>query len=96
MLKRLLLPLCFLAASTACRKPEPIVTIQRVEVPVAVPCPAPPALPRPVSSVLSLPKDASPSQRAKAILVDLAAWVGYAMEEEQLLNGYRPALEPHK
>ena len=85
-----------LVSILACKKPEPIVTVQRVEIPVAVPCPAPPALPRPVSAVATLPKDATPSMRAKALLADLASWVGYALEEEQILNGYRPAPESGK
>jgi hypothetical protein len=94
-MKRLLLPIAILAVM-GCKAPKPQVVVQRVEVPVAVPCPAPPALTRPTSHVQALPPNASPDQQAKAIVADLASWIGYAVQEESILTGYRKQSGPAK
>lgn len=82
--------LAFPVLLLACRKPEPIVQIQRVEIPIAVPCAVPPRPSRPASLVAALPASATADQRAKALLGDLVAWMGYALEQELLLDAYRP------
>lgn len=80
------------ATLTGCclKKPDPVVKVVKVEVPVPVPCPPAPKTVRPTSVAAQLPKDATPDQRAKALVLDLAAWIAYAIEQERLLDAYRP------
>lgn len=90
-----IIPACLILASLfACTKPTPIVKIVRVEVPVAVPCPEPPHLARPVPLSDKLPTTATPDQKAKALVADLCAWFFYALEQEALLDAYRQAPPP--
>lgn len=52
--------------------------VRRVEVPVAVPCPAPLLPPRPHLPLADLPADASAADIARATAASLEALTGYA------------------
>jgi hypothetical protein len=59
--------------------------VQRVEVPVAVPCPSPALPPRPHLPLSDLPLDASAADIARATAASLQAVSGYAQALELLL-----------
>ena len=59
----------------------------RVEVPVPVACPAPPPLPRPTCP----DPGTSPASVVRAAAVCLETIGGYAAQEQEILNGYRPS-----
>ena len=61
-------------------------TVRRVEVPVAVPCPAPAAPPRPHLPLADLPQDATAADIARATAASLEALTGYAVALETLLG----------
>lgn len=89
-----LLVLGGLGGLVGCRKPEASVITQTVEVPVAVPCPEPPAVPRPTPICSTLPADATNQVKARALVLDLTAWIAYSLELEKILNGYRQPAKP--
>lgn len=60
-----------------------------VQVPVAVPCPAPPPVVRPKLLVTGLTQATPPDQVMKALIASLEILAGYAGELETLLDGYR-------
>lgn len=60
--------------------------VRRVEVPVAVPCPAPAAPPRPHLPLADLPQDATAADIARATAASLEALTGYAAALETLLG----------
>lgn len=62
---------------------------QVVNVPVAVPCPAPPAIARPHLPIASLRKDDPPAAVMRAYAATVEALSGYARELEAILQGYR-------
>ena len=61
-------------------------TIRRVEVPVAVPCPAPTLPPRPHLPLADLPPDATDADIARATAASLEAFFGYAQALETLID----------
>ncbi|HBG06310.1 MAG: hypothetical protein A2075_12130 [Geobacteraceae bacterium GWC2_58_44] len=61
-----------------------------VQVPLAVPCPEPPAIARPHLPAVDLNAYTPPDQVMKALVASLEILKGYAGELETLLNGYRP------
>lgn len=64
-------------ASVGCVS-TPREVVRRVEVPVAVPCPAPLLPPRPHLPLADLPADASAADIARATAASLEALTGYA------------------
>jgi type IV pilus biogenesis protein CpaD/CtpE len=60
--------------------------VRRVEVPVAVPCPAQNAPPRPHLPLADLPQDATAAEIARATAASLEALTGYAAALEILLR----------
>lgn len=60
-----------------------------VEVPVAVPCPAPPEIARPHLAVRNLRSDSPPAEVIRAYAESLEAVAGYAEQLETILDGYR-------
>ncbi len=64
--------------------------IRRVEVPVAVPCPAPQRPPRPHLPLIDLPPDAGAADIARATAASLEALTGYAQVLEVLIAGSAP------
>lgn len=77
----------------ACQRPESRIVVQRVEVPVAVPCPPPPPR-RPLGlPVQSLPAGASSEVVARALKASFILMLGRYLEAEALLDGYRPVPE---
>lgn len=64
-----------------------------VEVPVAVPCPAPPEISRPRLAVGLLRADSAPAEVVRAYAASLEALAGYAERLEAILDGYRLRVE---
>ncbi len=62
---------------------------QTVEVPVAVPCTAPPEIARPRLAIGALRADSPPADVIRAYAESLEAVAGYAEQLETILNGYR-------
>ena len=60
--------------------------IRRVEVPVAVPCPAPQRPPRPHLPLADMPQDATAADIARATAASLEALTGYSQSLELLLT----------
>ena len=60
-------------------------TIRRVEVPVAVPCPAPTLPPRPHIPLADLPPDATDADIVRATAASLEAFSGYVAALETLI-----------
>jgi len=60
-----------------------------VEVPVAVPCTAPPEVARPRLALGALRPDSPPADVIRAYAESLEAVAGYAEQLETILNGYR-------
>lgn len=60
-----------------------------VEVPVAVPCPAPPQVARPRLTIRNLRPDSPPAEVIRAYAESLEAVTGYAEQLETILDGYR-------
>jgi hypothetical protein len=60
-----------------------------VEVPVAIPCPAPPVIARPHLSLGTLRPDSPPAEVIRAYAESLEAVAGYAEQLETVLEGYR-------
>ncbi len=60
-----------------------------VEVPVAIPCPAPPKVSRPRLAVGSLLPDSAPAEVVRAYAASMEALAGYAERLETILDGYR-------
>jgi len=79
----------FSGCAVGCSKPR--VVIQRVEVPVAVPCPPPPPRQPLHLPVEDLPAGASSDQQARAIKATILYLLGRVDEAETLLDAYRPA-----
>ena len=73
---------------TGCQK-APRVVVQRVEVPVAVPCPEPALPPRPELPLVYITSASTPEQVVRAYLVSIEILKGYALELEILLRGYK-------
>lgn len=67
----------------------------RAQIPVAVPCPPPPAVARPALPIAELTAESQPDAVMRAYAATVEALMGYAGELELLLDGYRPA-EGHK
>ena len=63
----------------------------RVEIPVAVPCPAPQLLPRPVLPIADLLPDAPDADVLRAVIASLEALTGYSQALERQLSVYAPA-----
>lgn len=62
---------------------------EMVQVPVAVPCPPPPAVQRPHLPIAEL-KPASPANQVmRAYAASVEVLKGYALQLEKLLDGYR-------
>ena len=59
-----------------------------VEVPVAVPCPAPPVTTRPRLAIRDLRPGSQPAEVEKAYATTLEQLGGYAAELEQIVKGY--------
>lgn len=59
------------------------------EIPVAVPCPAPPATVRPHLPIADLRSTDSPDNVVKAYAASVETLIGYAKELETILSGYR-------
>lgn len=64
-------------------------TPSTVEIPVAVPCPAPPATVRPHLPISDLRGTDSPDNVVRAYAASVEALIGYAKELETILSGYR-------
>lgn len=62
-----------------------------VEIPVAVPCTAPPVVARPRLTISTLIPASSPSDVIRAYAESLEEVAGYAEHLETILNGYRGA-----
>lgn len=60
-----------------------------VEVPVAVPCTAPPQVARPHLTIRNLRPDSPPADVVRAYAESLEAIAGYAEQLETILDGYR-------
>ena len=71
------------ALLAGCASP-PREVIRRVEVPVAVPCPAPQRPPRPHLPLADMPQDAAAADIARAAAASLEALTGYAQALEGL------------
>lgn len=84
-MKRWLICLPLLAGCTT----EPVIRTVEVEVPVAVDCPAPPPLVRPALPIADLTPDSQPADVLRAYAATVEALMGYSVELEVLLNGYR-------
>lgn len=82
-MKRLVALLLLL--NTACAGSLP----RTVEVPVAVPCPAPPQIHRPRLAIGSLTPDTPPAEVVRAYVSTIEALGGYATQLETILDGYR-------
>ncbi len=74
--------LCLLAFGCAHAPPA-------VEIPVAVPCQAPPQVVRPHLPISDLRAADSPDNVVRAYAVSVEALIGYAKELETILSGYR-------
>ncbi|RJP17895.1 MAG: hypothetical protein C4529_13880 [Deltaproteobacteria bacterium] len=74
--------LCLLAMGCAHAPPS-------VEVPVAVPCPAPPRVVRPHLPISDLRPTDSPDNVVRAYAASVETLIGYARELETILSGYR-------
>lgn len=59
------------------------------EIPVAVPCPPPPAVARPALPIADLIAESPPDAVMRAYAATVQTLMGYARELELLLNGYR-------
>jgi hypothetical protein len=81
---RALTALIALALLAGCAS-APREVIRRVEVPVAVPCPAPAAPPRPHLPLADLPQDATAADIARATAASLEALTGYVAALETLI-----------
>lgn len=84
-MRHLLLALPLLAGCAA----EPVIRTVEVEIPVAVDCPAPPALMRPALPLADITADSSPADVLRAYAATVEALMGYSLELEELLAGYR-------
>ncbi len=62
---------------------------QTVQVPVAVPCTAPPEITRPRLAIGTLRPDSPPADVIRAYAESLEAVAGYAEQLETILYGYR-------
>jgi len=60
-----------------------------VDIPVAVPCPAPPEFARPHLPIAALRPESQPSEVIRAYAESLELLAGYATQLETVLNGYR-------
>lgn len=60
-----------------------------VEVPVAIPCTAPPEVARPHLAIRNLRPDSPPAEVVRAYAESLEAVAGYAEQLETILDGYR-------
>lgn len=89
-----LVPIVAVAFLSCAREPQVRVEVQKVEVPVAVPCPEPASIPRPVPLAPTLPADASNQAKAQVVIRDLSAWIAYSLELEKTLDGYRQPAKP--
>lgn len=74
--------LCLLAFGCAHAPPT-------AEIPVAVPCPAPPATVRPHLPIADLRSTDSPDNVVRAYAASVETLIGYARELETILSGYR-------
>ncbi|HEX7121859.1 MAG TPA: hypothetical protein VF178_05755, partial [Gemmatimonadaceae bacterium] len=63
-------------------------------VPVALPCPPPPATARPALPIADLKPGDPPDRVVKAYAATVRVLQGYAAELEQLLEGYRERAPP--
>lgn len=61
---------------------------QTVEVPVAVPCPAPPATARPRLAIRDIRPESPPAEVERAYVTSLEQLGGYVAELEQIIKGY--------
>ena len=68
---------------------EPVIRTVEVEIPVAVDCPAPPAIARPALPLADITADSSPADVLRAYAATVEALMGYSLELEGLLDGYR-------
>lgn len=84
-MRHLLLALPLLAGCAA----EPVIRTVEVEIPVAVDCPAPPALARPSLPIADLEPDSTPADVLRAYAATVEALMGYSLELEGVLDGYR-------
>ena len=84
-MKRWLLCLPLLAGCAA----EPVIRTVEVEIPVAVDCPAPPAIARPALPIAGLTPDSQPADVLRAYAATVEALMGYSLELEGVLDGYR-------
>ena len=87
-MKRWLLCLPLLAGCAA----EPVIRTVEVEIPVAVDCPAPPALMRPALPLADIAADSSPADVLRAYAATVEALMGYSLELEGVLDGYRETI----
>lgn len=76
-----------LLAGCANTPPAPV----RVEIPVAIPCPARQPLQRPVLPIADLAPDAADAEVLRAVVASLELLTGYAQALEQQLAGYAAA-----
>lgn len=81
-MRMVLIPILALLAGCAT---APQVVERRVEVPVAVPCPAPQRPPRPHLPLADLPPDATAADIARATAASMEALTGYSESLELLL-----------
>ena len=84
-MKRFLLFLPLLAGCTS----EPVIRTVEVRVPVAAECPAPPSLVRPALPLADITADSSPADVLRAYAATVEALMGYSLELEGVLDGYR-------
>lgn len=84
-----LLALVPLLALAACRPPATRVEVQRVEVPVAVPCPPPPQFQRPHLPIADVQPGAARVDVERAWAASVRLLQGYAEEMERALDAYR-------
>ena len=82
---RVLAALLAVALLSGCAT-TPREVVRRVEVPVAAPCPAPQAPPRPHLPLADLPQDATAADIARATAASLEALTGYAQALETLIG----------
>jgi len=68
---------------------EPVIRTVEVRVPVAAECPAPPSLVRPALPIADLTPESQPADVLRAYAATVEALMGYSLELEELLAGYR-------
>lgn len=83
-------------ALAGCSGPREVVRYEPMEVlvPVAVPCPHPPPIERPVLPLARIDQASTPDQVMRAYVSSTYLLMGYAAQLEELLRAYRQPTHP--